>query len=159
MTSSITSVTLHYPNGAAPAAMDHERKQAIEDLCKEGQLRFIQSPGPYAIDLSIENRQLVLKAANGEGTTLPHLILSLSPYRRIIKDYFIMIESYETMRKEGRQEKLEPIDMARRGLHNEAADLMIERLDGKVEMDHNTARRMFTLVCALHMDQARLWQG
>ena len=70
-----------------------------------------------------------------------------------------MIESYETARKEGNEVKLEPIDMARRGLHNEAADLMIERLKDKATMDHATARRLFTLICVLHMDQARLWQG
>lgn len=159
MTSSITSVTLHYPHGQAPAAMEHERTQAITDLCEEGVLSFTQGHGPYSLDLSIENKQLVLKAVNNNGDTLPHLILSLSPYRSIIKDYFLMIESYEAMRKEGQQAKLEPIDMARRGLHNEAADLMIERLKDKVKMDHNTARRLFTLICALHMDQARLWQA
>ena len=159
MTSDIASITLHYPNGAAPKAMEHERTQAIQDLCREGQIKFSNAGGPYAIDLSIENRQLVLKAVNDGGAALPHLILSLSPYRGIIKDYFLMIESYEAMRKEGRTEKLEPIDMARRGIHNEAADLMIERLKDKVAMDHNTARRLFTLVCVLHMDQARLWAG
>ena len=160
MTSSIKSITLHYPNGQAPGAMENERKQAIQDLCAEGALEFPKDgKAPYHIDLSIENRQLVFKAVNDEGAELPQLILSLSPYRSIIKDYFMMIESYNIARAEGNAVKLEPIDMARRGLHNEAADLMIERLKDKVAMDHNTARRFFTLICALHMDQARLWQS
>lgn len=77
------------------------------------------------------------------------LILSLSPYRRLIHDYFLMIESYEQVRIEGNLQKLEPIDMARRGLHNEAADMMRERLRDRIDIDHDTARRLFTLVCAL----------
>lgn len=85
-------------------------------------------------------------------------MLSLGPYKRIISDYFLMIDSYEQARIEGKQAKLEPIDMARRGLHNEAADLMIERLAGKIDIDHDTARRLFTLICVLHLGQARLWR-
>ena len=159
MPSTIASITLHYPDGKAPVAMAHERERAISELCAEGFLKFHEhDTPPYRIDLSIYNRQLVFKAANGNGTELPHLVLSLSPYRSIIKDYFMMIESYEKMRLDGQQAKLEPIDMARRSLHNEAADLMIARLSDKVEMNHETARRLFTLVCALHMDQARLWR-
>ncbi len=160
MSSNIKSITLHYPEGHAPASMENEQKQAIHDLCAEGVLHFSKDKSPpYHIDLSIQNKHLVLKAMNDEGAELPQLILSLSPYRSIIKDYFLMIESYERARHEGSQMKLEPIDMARRGLHNEAAELMIERLKDKAIMDHNTARRLFTLVCVLHMDQARLWQG
>ncbi len=160
MTSSIASVTLHYPGNNAPEAMAQERSRAVADLCAEGVLRYNgDNNPPYALDLAIENRQLVLKAVDGTGAVLPHLILSLSPYRGLIRDYFMMIESYERFRGEGRQEKLEPVDMARRGLHDEAADMMIGRLQDKITMDHATARRLFTLVCALHMDQARLWTG
>lgn len=160
MESTIESIVLHYPGGAPPAAMAHERERAISDLCAEGFIKFHNHDAPpYSIYLSIYNKQLVLKAANANGAELPHLVLSLSPYRGIIRDYFMMIESYEKMRIDGQQAKLEPIDMARRGLHNEAADLMIARLSDKVEMDHATARRFFTLICALHLDQARLWQG
>lgn len=160
MSSAIKSITLHYPDGQAPTALQNEQKQAIHDLCAEGVLDFVRDhKAPYHIDLSVQNKQLVLQATNDEGAELPQLILSLSPYRSIIKDYFLMIESYETARKEGNEVKLEPIDMARRGLHNEAADLMIERLKDKATMDHATARRLFTLICVLHMDQARLWQG
>lgn len=159
MGSTIKSIVLHYPEGKVPSAMAHERERAINDLCAEG---FIQFKGndhpPYCIDLSIHNKQLVFQAANVNGEALPQLILSLSPYRSIIKDYFMMIDSYEKMRMDGQHAKLEPIDMARRGLHNEAADLMMARLSDKVDMNHDTARRFFTLICSLHMDQARLWR-
>ena len=160
MNAAIKSITLHYPNGVKPAAMAHEQDRAIADLCAGGHFAFHNdNRPPYHIDLSIHNKQLVLKAVDGQGVERPHLVLSLSPYRSIIKDYFMMIESYERARMEGNQTKLEPIDMARRGLHNEAADLMIDRLKDKISMDHETARRLFTLICILHMDQARLWQG
>lgn len=159
MASSIKSVTLHYPEGLSPATMTGEQDRAIADLCAEGVFHFTESDHPpYHIDLSIYNRQLVLKAQSADGTPRPHLILSLSPYRAIIRDYFMMIESYERARGEGNMVKLEPIDMARRGLHNEAAEMMVDRFKDKVTMDHTTARRLFTLICVLHMDQARLWQ-
>lgn len=160
MKSAIKSVTLHYPDGQKPNALFHEQDRAIADLCAQGHFAFYnENHPPYHIDLSIYNRQLVLKAVDEQGNERPHLVLSLSPYRSIIKDYFMMIESYERARHEGNQQKLEPIDMARRGLHNEAADLMIDRLKDKIDMDHETARRLFTLICVLHMDQARLWRG
>ncbi len=73
----------------------------------------------------------------------------MKPYKRLMQDYFLMIESYERVRVEGTLQKLEPIDMARRGLHNEAAEMMRERLADKIAIDHDTARRVFTLVCAL----------
>lgn len=159
MASSIKSVTLHYPEGLNPATMTGEQDRAIADLCAEGVFHFTDNDHPpYHIDLSIYNRQLVLKAQSADGTSRPHLILSLSPYRAIIRDYFMMIESYERARGEGNIVKLEPIDMARRGLHNEAAEMMVDRFKDKVTIDHATARRLFTLICVLHMDQARLWQ-
>lgn len=156
----IHSITLHFPPpGRPPAAMAHERDTAIADLCAEGRFQPANDEnGPYSLDLGIHNKHLVFQIKNADGNILPSLMLSLSPYRRIIHDYFLMIESYEQARIEGKQAKLEPIDMARRGLHNEAADLMIERLHDKVTIDHDTARRLFTLICVLHLDQARLWR-
>jgi uncharacterized protein (UPF0262 family) len=159
-TSTICSIDLHFPHrGRPPAAMANERDTAITDLCAEG---FFQPAndenGPYSLDLAIHNKHLVFQIKNADGKELPSLMLSLSPYRRIVTDYFLMIESYEEARIEGKQAKLEPIDMARRGIHNEAADLMIERLKGKIDIDHDTARRIFTLICVLHLDQARLWR-
>lgn len=159
MSKALAAITLHNADGTE-AALNPETARAIEELKQDSEFGFVDAPpGPYSIDLSIYNRQLVLKATAADGTVLPHLVLSLSPYRTIIRDYFMMIESYEKARVEGFMARLEPIDMARRGLHNEAADLMIDRLKEKVFLDHATARRIFTLICALHMDQARLWRG
>lgn len=160
MTGDIASISLHYPDGQKPAAMLNEQDRAIADLCAHGVFAFHDHDNPpYKIDLSIYNRQLVLKASDANGIERPHLVLSLSPYRSIIRDYFMIIESYERARAEDNQQRLEPIDMARRGIHNEAANLMIDRLKDKITMDRETARRLFTLICVLHMDQARLWQG
>jgi uncharacterized protein (UPF0262 family) len=159
-TGTINEITLHYPKAGQPSAtMANERDQAIADLCSISRFQPLNDKnGPYRLDLAIHNKQLVFQIKNANGDDLPSLILSLSPYRRIIRDYFLMIESYEQARIEGKQARLEPIDMARRGLHNEAADLMIERLADKVTLDHDTARRIFTLICVLHLDQARLWR-
>lgn len=146
----IQDICLHYPDGHRPSHMMHERDMAIADLKLDGYFQPENDKnGPYRIDISIESHRLVLKIKNAMGTDLPMLILSLSPYKRIIHDYFLMIESYERVRIEGNLQKLEPIDMARRGLHDEAADMMRTRLAGKVDIDHATARRLFTLVCAL----------
>lgn len=156
----IKNIQLYFPvPGRPPAAMAHERDRAIADLCDDSCFQPANDEnGPYSLDLGIHKKHLVFQIKNANGDELPSLMLSLSPYRRIISDYFLMIESYEEARIEGKQAKLEPIDMARRGLHNEAADLMVERLKDKVELDHDTARRLFTLICVLHLDQARLWR-
>lgn len=158
--STISTITLHFPHaGRPPSAMTNERDHAIADLQETSQFQPLNDKnGPYRLDLAIHDKRLVFQIKNQAGDDLPSLILSLSPYRRIIRDYFMMIESYEQARIEGKQAKLEPIDMARRGLHNEAADLMVERLADKVMLDHDTARRIFTLICVLHLDQARLWR-
>lgn len=158
MHSYIQSITLVLPDNKEPVGMGAEKSRAIADLRSEGFIRFNQSAPPYDITLSFFERQLVIKTIDSDCKELPALILSLSPYRSIIRDYFMMIESYEKMRsEETNQSKLEAVDMARRGLHNEAATMMMERLKDKLEMDHTTARRLFTLVCVLHMNQARLW--
>lgn len=150
MSATLTDVHLHYPNGQKPAKLAHECDMALADLALSGHFQPLNDEnGPYRLDISVEEHRLVLKIKNADGADLPMLILSLSPYKRIIYDYFLMIESYERMRGEGNLQKLEPIDMARRGLHNEAADMMRERLKDKIEIDHDTARRLFTLVCAL----------
>lgn len=150
MSRSLSEIHLHYPNGQQPTRMAHERDTALADLTTDGLFQPLKDKnGPYRLDISVEGHRLVLKIKNADGADLPMLILSLSPYKRIIHDYFLMIESYERMRIEGNLQKLEPIDMARRGLHNEAAEMMRDRLRDKIEMDHATARRLFTLVCTL----------
>lgn len=156
----ISDITLHFPNrNSGPAQILRESDTAISDLIKEGVFHPLNNNnGPYCIELSIQNNRLIFQMKNDDKEDIPSLILSLSPYRRIIRDYFLMIESHETARKAGQRAKLEPIDMARRGLHNEAAQIMMERLEDKIEMDFETARRLFTLICALHLGQPRLWR-
>ncbi len=158
--SALTEVRLIYPHpDNPPVRMIHERDTAIADLIRESVFQPLNdNNGPYSLELSISHKHLVLQIKNALEQDLPAFMLSLSPYRRIVKDYFLMIEAYERARSDGMQAKLEPIDMARRGLHNEAADLMLERLKDKINMDHETARRLFTLICVLHLDQARLWR-
>lgn len=130
--------------------MAGERDRAMADLKETSHFQPLNDKnGPYRLDISLQDQRLVFKIKNADGANLPMLILSMKPYKRIIQDYFLMIESYEQVRVEGNHQKLEPIDMARRGLHNEAADMMRERLADKITIDHDTARRIFTLICAL----------
>ena len=106
--------------------------------------------GPYDLDLSIHDGRLVMEISNTDGTKLPALLLSVKPYTRLVRDYFMMIESYEAVRARGAAHQLEAVDMGRRGLHDEGANLLMDRLQDKIEMDHPTARRLFTLICVLH---------
>ncbi|MBI2235008.1 MAG: UPF0262 family protein [Micavibrio aeruginosavorus] len=147
---SLRAITLH--ETASLSFLKSEKDQAIRDLCDDAVFRPANtaSPGPYDLSLSIQDGRLVLEMAEQDGTPLPALVLSVRPYTRLIRDYFMLIESYEKIRVTGTACQLEPIDMARRGLHNEGADLLIERLEGKIALDHPTARRLFTLICALH---------
>jgi uncharacterized protein (UPF0262 family) len=112
--------------------------------------------GPYGVTLSIAEGRLVMQMKNAQKEETPALVLSLSPYRRLIQDYFLMIESYEKARLSATREKLEAIDMGRRGLHNEGAELFKSRLEGKIELDFETARKFFTLICALHRSHFKL---
>jgi uncharacterized protein (UPF0262 family) len=132
--------------------LSSEKDQAIGDLCADAVFEPANTniPGPYDLKLSIQDGRLVLETSGSDGTPLPALILSVKPYTRLIRDYFMLIESYEKMRSTGTACQLEPIDMARRSLHNEGAELLIERLNGKIMLNHATARRLFTLICALH---------
>lgn len=86
------------------------------------------------------------------------LVLSLRPYKRLIQDYFLIVQSYDDAIKEGKHGRIEAIDMGRRGLHNEGAELLMARLGDKIEMDFDTARRLFTLICVLHESKALLWR-
>ena len=90
---------------------------------------------------------------NAEDEALPMLVLSLKPYKRLIKDYFMIVRSYDEAVKDGKPSRIEAIDMGRRGLHNEGAELLMERLKDKITMDHDTARRLFTLICVLHSEK------
>ncbi len=151
MTGSLAEITLHYPPGhKGPSRMAGERDRALADLRENSVFQPLNDKnGPYRLDISLQEQRLVFETKNANNIVLPLLILSMKPYKRLMQDYFLMIESYERVRVEGTLQNLEPIDMARRGLHNEAAEMMRERLADKIAIDHDTARRLFTLVCAL----------
>ncbi len=112
--------------------------------------------GPYDVTLALDGTHLVLSMTNAQGKSLNTLALSFRPYKRLIRDYFLMLDSYEQARRHATRDKLEAIDMGRRGVHNEGADLLRARLQGKIEMDHETARKFFTLLCVLHKNEVRL---
>lgn len=137
---------------ARSEAIENERAAAISDLLKEN--RFAPSSGragPFALHLAVEENRLALEIrALGEGSS-ETLLLPLWPFRRIVKDYFLVCESYYKAIRSKSFAQVEAIDVGRRSLHNEGAELLIERLAGKVAIDHATARRLFTLLCVLHL--------
>ena len=133
-----------------------EQKRALQDIEKQSQFSLYKNKNTsFRIYLKMENNKLIFEVKNKDEELLNTFILSLSPYRKLIKDYLLMIESYELMRRTGNLQKLEAIDMGRRGLHNEGAEIFIERLSGKAEMDFETARCFFTLICALYNDRQK----
>jgi uncharacterized protein (UPF0262 family) len=142
------------------ADIEQERRIAIFDLIEENRFKPVRAfaagfEGPYRLKLSVEDGRLALQIAgeeNGEeGAELETLILGLGRFRRLIRDYFAICDSYYQAIRKATAQEIETIDMARRGVHTEAAELLLERLDGKVETDFPTARRLFTLICVLHI--------
>ncbi|WOI53785.1 UPF0262 family protein [Parvularcula sp. LCG005] len=133
--------------------IDHERKVAMFDLLQGNEFApvGIDHGGPYALTLSQRDGRLIFDIATEEGETLAAHHLSMSPMRRMIKDYFMLCESYYDTVSSAQPEKLETIDMARRAVHNEAAELTRSRLEGKIEVDFDTARRLFSLICSIAM--------
>jgi uncharacterized protein (UPF0262 family) len=134
------------------AEVEHERAVAIFDLIEENSF----SPrgydgGPFSLHLSIEESRLVLDIRTEDENPVSRILLALGPFRRVVKDYFTVCESYYAAIKTATPSQIEAIDMGRRGLHDEGAELLRERLAGKVELDGNTARRLFTLICVLHI--------
>ena len=107
--------------------------------------------GPYRIHLSVEEGRLVIAIRREDDTPLETLILALGRFRRPIRDYFAICDSYYQAIRQATPQQIETVDMARRGVHNEAAELLKERLEGKIEVDFDTARRLFTLICVLHI--------
>jgi uncharacterized protein (UPF0262 family) len=125
--------------------------QAVKDL--QGDNEFIPAAQPSLqclLHLSIQEGRLVFDIRDLEDQPVQVVILALGPFKMLIKDYQMLLDSYASAVAEGREARIQAIDMGRRGLHNEGAELMMERLKGKVEIDFPTARRLFTLVCALH---------
>ena len=132
--------------------VEHERAVAIFDLIEENHFAPVsEQGGPYSLHLGIVENRLVLDIRSEDEKPLGKVILALSPFRRIVKDYFTICESYYQAIKKATPSQIEAIDMGRRGLHNEGSDLLRERLAGKIELDANTARRLFTLICVLHI--------
>ena len=140
--------------GTLSADVDHERKVAIFDLLEENAFEVIErGAGPYHLHLSIEDNRLVFDIADRREMQCAVFGFSLSPFRKIVKDYFLICGSYFEAIKTAPPSRIEAIDMGRRGLHNDGSRLLQERLKGKIEVDFDTARRLFTLICVLH------WKG
>jgi uncharacterized protein (UPF0262 family) len=138
------------------ADIEQERRIAIFDLLEGNHFAPQREhpdhyKGPYRVGLSVEEGRLVIDIAREDGTPLETHILGLARFRRPIKDYFAICDSYFQAVKQSTPQQIETIDMARRGIHNEAADLLKAALSGKVDLDFDTARRLFTLICVLHI--------
>lgn len=138
------------------ADVEQERRIAIYDLIEDNCFKPLRSVergagGPYRLRLSVQDGRLVLAVADMEEQLLEELILGLARFRRAIKDYFAICDSYYQAIRKATPAEIETIDMARRAIHNRAAELLVERLEGKVETDFATARRLFTLICVLHI--------
>ena len=133
------------------ADIEHERRVAIFDLLEDNLFEPVGAPpGPYQLRLSANENRLVFDIRSSDAP-VGQVILSLSPFRRIVKDYFITCESYYSAIRSASAAQIEAIDMGRRALHNEGSELLIQRLDGKINVDFDTARRLFTLLCVLHI--------
>lgn len=136
--------------------IEQERRVAIFDLLEDNVFTLPNRDdrtvpaGPYRLDLSIREKRLVFDVSTDQGERAVEFHLSLSPFRQVVKDYWAICESYYDAVKNMPPSQIETIDMARRGIHNEGARVLSERLEGKAEIDNDTARRLFTLICVLH---------
>ena len=134
------------------AHVEHERKVAVYDLLEDN---FFapngDDKGPYNLHLGIEDNRLVFDIQSEQNEALARFTLPLYSFRRIVKDYFMICESYFEAIKTAPPSRIEALDMGRRGLHNEGSDILRDRLVGKVDIDRRTARRLFTLICVLHI--------
>jgi len=134
------------------ADIEHERAVAIFDLLEENAFRPLGvPPGPFHLHLSIEENRLVLGIETPDRQPLDRVTLPLQTFRKTVRDYFLICESYYEAIRKLSPSQIEAIDMGRRGLHNEAAELLRERLADRIEVDAQTARRLFTLICVLHI--------
>jgi uncharacterized protein (UPF0262 family) len=151
----LVSVTLDEKSiGRSNPDVEHEREVAIYDLLERNSFAPVgHDGGPYALHLSINDNRLVFDIRQQDGTPVVAHLFSLSPLRRIVKDYYIICDSYYQAIRTATPDKIEAIDMGRRGIHNDGSHILIERLKDKVTVDLDTARRLFTLICVLH------WKG
>lgn len=136
----------------ATADIEHERKVAIYDLLEDNYFKPVGAEdGPYELYLSNVERRLVFDVRRKGGEAMGQVHLSMTPLRKIIKDYFMLCESYYDAIRNAAPAQIETIDMARRAMHNEGSEILQERLKDKIDIDLNTARRLFTLICSFHM--------
>lgn len=138
------------------ADVEQERRVAIFDLIEENSFKPLRAVergagGPYRLTLAVVDGRLALTIADMDGAVVEELLLGLARFRRPIREYFAICDSYYQAIRKATPAEIETIDMARRGVHNGAAELLLERLDGKVVTDFATARRLFTLICVLHI--------
>ena len=153
----LTHIVLDDANLPPPTPeIEQERKVAIFDLLEQNSFSLPErsgreaTPGPFKLGLSIREKRLVFDVTSEADEPVVQFLLSLGPFRQVVKDYFSICESYFEAVKTMPPSQIETIDMARRGIHNEGASVLKERLEGKAEVDHDTARRLFTLICVLH---------
>lgn len=140
--------------GKATPDIEHERAVAIFDIIEENSFQPCgDESGPYKLVLSVVDAKLVFDISGDNGERVIMHVLSLSPFKKIIKDYFLICESYYEAIRSSSPQQIEAIDMGRRGIHNEGSQTLSDRLDGKIDIDFDTARRLFTLICVLH------WRG
>ena len=136
------------------ADIEQERRIAIFDLLEENSFEVEdKDEGPYSLKLSMQERKLVFEIKTEAGDPVHAFLLSMTPFRGVIRDYFMICESYYEAIKSATPSRIEAVDMGRRGIHNEGAQILTNRLDGKINIDVDTSRRLFTLICVLH------WQG
>jgi len=155
--SRISHIELDDANLPAPTPeIEQERKVAMFDLMEENTFSLpardgrTVPDGPYRVGLSIREKRLVFAITTEDAAPAAEFHLSLSPFRQVVKDYWAICESYFDAVKNMPPSQIETIDMARRGIHNEGARILEERLTGKADIDNDTARRLFTLICVLH---------
>ena len=138
------------------ADVEQERRVAIYDLIEENTFKPVRSAergakGPYRLQLAVRDGRLAMEISDESEQLLETLLIGLARFRRPIREYFAICDSYYQAIRKATPAEIETIDMARRGIHNNAAELLVERLEGKVETDFATARRLFTLICVLHI--------
>ena len=152
----LCTITLDDAGLPSTPEIEQERKLAIFDLLEQNCFALpardgrAMPPGPYRLALAIRERRLIFALATQAGDQVAAFQLSLGPFQQVVKDYFQICASYFDAVKSLPPSQIETIDMARRGIHNEGARVLAERLAGKAEVDHDTARRLFTLICVLH---------
>jgi uncharacterized protein (UPF0262 family) len=153
--SKLVDIELDETIGRSTPDIEHERAVAIFDLIEENSFHPVGDAGcgPYRLKLALAQSRLVFNIARDDGDQVATHMLSLTPFKRIVKDYYLICESYYAAIRTSSLSQIEAIDMGRRGLHNEGSQTLMDRLDGKIEIDFDTARRLFTLVCVLH------WRG